>query len=83
MEDDGQAIVTEEGITAMVFSHAKCRDFLEDNAEIDPDLLRIIREMTSHLEVSERNRQGVGKQGKGKIHHCCPLLSNCLMLFMA
>ena len=38
----------------MVFSHAKCRDFLEDNAEIDPGLLRIIREMTSHLEVSER-----------------------------
>lgn len=53
-EDGGRAIVTEEGIVAMVFSYARNRDFLLGATALDPDLLLRIREMTSHLEVHAR-----------------------------
>ena len=54
VEDGGRAIVIEEGITAMVFSHAEQRNFLDGIQKLDHDLLRTIRGMTKHLEVSAR-----------------------------
>ena len=51
VEDGGRAIVIEEGIAAMVFSYAERRNFLEGAEGVDYDLLRTIKDMTSHLEV--------------------------------
>ena len=54
VEDGGRAIVIEEGISAMVFSYAERRNFLEGAEGLNYDLLRTIKDMTSHLEVSAR-----------------------------
>ena len=54
VEDGGRAIVTEEGITAMIFGHAKTHNFFH-NHSIDLDLIRVVRNTVSHLEVKERN----------------------------
>ena len=54
VEDGGRAIVIEEGISAMVFSYAERRNFLEGAEGVNYDLLRTIKDMTSHLEVSTR-----------------------------
>ena len=54
VEDGGRAIAIEEGISAMVFSFAERRSFLEGTKEVNYDLLRTIRDMTAHLEVSCR-----------------------------
>lgn len=51
VEDGGRAIVIEEGISAMVFSYAERRDFLDGAGVVNYELLRTIKEMTSHLEV--------------------------------
>jgi hypothetical protein len=52
VEDGGRAIVTEEGISALVFTYATQHAMLEGITSIDGDLLKTIRRMTSHLEVS-------------------------------
>ena len=54
VEDGGRALVIEEGISAMVFSYAERRNFLEGSEEVDYGILRTIKEMTEHLEVSCR-----------------------------
>ena len=54
VEDGGRAIVIEEGIAAMVFSYAERRNFLEGAEGVNYDLLRTIKDMTSHLEVASR-----------------------------
>ncbi len=54
VEDGGRAIVIEEGISAMVFSYAERRSFLEGAEGVNYEMLRTIREMTAHLEVSCR-----------------------------
>ena len=54
VEDGGRAIVIEEGISAMVFSYAERRNFLDGAEAVDYDLLRTTKDMTSHLEVSAR-----------------------------
>ena len=54
VEDGGRALVIEEGISAMVFSYAERRSFLEGAEAVNYDLLRTIKDMTSHLEVSCR-----------------------------
>ena len=54
VEDGGRAIVIEEGISAMVFSYAERRNFLEGAEGVNYDLLRTIKDMTSHLEVNAR-----------------------------
>ena len=82
VEDGGRAIVIEEGITAMVFSYAERRNFLEGAEGVDYNLLRTIRDMTSHLEVSARTEgewalaimtgfdiwRQVRARGSGRIH---------------
>ena len=54
VEDGGRARVIEEGIAAMVFSYAERRNFLEGTERLDFELLRTIKDMTAHLEVSCR-----------------------------
>ena len=54
VEDGGRARVIEEGIAALVFSYAERRNFLDGAERVDYDLLRTIKDMTSHLEVSAR-----------------------------
>ena len=82
VEDGGRAIVIEEGISAMVFSYAERRNFLEGAEGVNYELLRTIKEMTSHLEVSARTEgeweraimagfdiwRQVKAKGKGQIH---------------
>ncbi|MDB9349860.1 nucleoside triphosphate pyrophosphohydrolase family protein [Nodularia spumigena] len=53
VEDGGRAVAIEEGISALVFSYAKDHDFLEGVKVIDYQLLKTIKNMTSHLEVSQ------------------------------
>ncbi|NET69605.1 MAG: nucleoside triphosphate pyrophosphohydrolase family protein [Sphaerospermopsis sp. SIO1G2] len=52
VEDGGRAVAIEEGIAALVFSYAKDHDFLEGVSTLDYQLLKTIKSMTSHLEVS-------------------------------
>jgi NTP pyrophosphatase (non-canonical NTP hydrolase) len=52
VEDGGRAIAIEEGISALMFSYAKDHDFLKGISEIDYELLKTIKNMTAHLEVS-------------------------------
>ena len=54
VEDGGRALVIEEGIAAMVFSYAERRNYLEGAEAVDYNLLRTIKDMTAHLEVSCR-----------------------------
>ena len=54
VEDGGRAIVVEEGISAMVFSYAERRDFLNGAEGVNYETLRTIKDMTSHLEVNCR-----------------------------
>lgn len=54
--DNKRAIVTEEGIAAMVFSYAERRNFLQGHTGIDPPLLERITEMTARFEVSTKTR---------------------------
>ncbi len=82
VEDGGRAIVIEEGISAMVFSYAERRNFLEGAEGVNYDLLRTIKDMTSHLEVNARTEgdweraimtgfdiwRQVKAQGRGRIH---------------
>lgn len=52
VEDGGRAIVTEEGISALVFAYASDHNALEGVQSIDYDVLKAIRIMTSKFEVS-------------------------------
>ena len=52
VEDGGRAIVTEEGISALVFAYASDHALLEGVAHIDYDLLKSIRVLTAKFEVS-------------------------------
>ncbi len=51
VEDGGRAIATEEGVSAMIFAYAKDYNWLEGKASLSSELLRMIRNMTAHLEV--------------------------------
>lgn len=82
VEDGGRAIVIEEGISAMVFSYAERRNFLKSAESVNYELLRTIKDMTSHLEVSCRTEgdweraiitgfdiwREVRARGKGQLH---------------
>jgi len=52
VEDGGRAKAIEEGIAALVFGYAKDHGLLEGIDTLDYQLLRTIKNMTSHLEVS-------------------------------
>jgi NTP pyrophosphatase (non-canonical NTP hydrolase) len=55
VQDGGRAQVIDEGVSALVFEYAKHRKWLEGVQEIDYQLLRTIKGLTSFLEVSERS----------------------------
>ena len=52
VEDGGRAIATEEGISAMIFAYARDYNFLEGKSSVSSELLRMIKNMARHLEVS-------------------------------
>jgi NTP pyrophosphatase (non-canonical NTP hydrolase) len=53
VEDGGRAAVIEEGIAALVFDYARRHRMLEGVSVLDFQLLRTIKDMTSHLEVKQ------------------------------
>jgi len=55
VEDGGRAKVIDEGLIALIFSYASKRNLLNGIDTIDYSLLRTIKEMTDHLEVSCRS----------------------------
>lgn len=52
VEDGGRAIVTEEGISALVFAYATDHAALDGVSRVDYDLLKSIRILASKFEVS-------------------------------
>lgn len=52
VEDGGRAAVIEEGIVALIFDYGKKHNFLDGVGGIDEELLKTIREVSSHLEVA-------------------------------
>jgi NTP pyrophosphatase (non-canonical NTP hydrolase) len=52
IEDGGRAIATEEGLSAMIFAYARDYNFLEGKSSVSTELLRMIKNMAMHLEVS-------------------------------
>ncbi len=55
VEDGGRAQVIDEGIAALVFDYAKGHRWLEGVTDLDYQLLRTIKGITSLLEVRERS----------------------------
>ena len=55
VEDGGRAVAIEEGISAMVFAYASQHRMLDGVSTIEDSVLRTIRDMTGHLEVSVRS----------------------------
>lgn len=53
VEDGGRAAVIEEGVVALAFDYARRHHFLDGVAAVDFQLLRTIKDMTSHLEVRQ------------------------------
>lgn len=54
VEDGGRAAAIEEGLVALIWSHARDHNFYEGVGSVDDDLLRIVQAMTAHLEVADR-----------------------------
>jgi NTP pyrophosphatase (non-canonical NTP hydrolase) len=52
VEDGGRAIATEEGLSTMIFAYARDYNWLEGKSSVSTELLRMVKNMTSHLEVS-------------------------------
>jgi NTP pyrophosphatase (non-canonical NTP hydrolase) len=55
VEDGGRAKVVDEGISALVFDYARVHGWLEHGPDLDYQLLRTIKGMTSRLEVKQRS----------------------------
>ena len=53
VEDGGRAAVIEEGVVALAFDYARRHRFLDGVNALDFQLLRTIKDMTSHLEVRQ------------------------------
>lgn len=53
VEDGGRAAVIEEGVAALAFDYARRHHMLEGVSVLDFQLLRMIKDMTSHLEVKQ------------------------------
>jgi NTP pyrophosphatase (non-canonical NTP hydrolase) len=54
VEDGGRAAVIEEGVAALAFDYARRHRMLVGVNTLDFQLLRTIKDMTSHLEVCQR-----------------------------
>lgn len=53
VEDGGRAKAIEEGISALVFEYAEDHNFLAEVKQIDYKILKIIKSLTSRLEVTQ------------------------------
>lgn len=53
VEDGGRAVVIEEGIAAIAFAYATHHNMLDGVSVLDAQLLRTVKDMTSHLEVRQ------------------------------
>jgi NTP pyrophosphatase (non-canonical NTP hydrolase) len=53
VEDGGRAAVIEEGVAALAFEYSRRHRMLAGIGTLDFQLLRTIKDMTSHLEVSQ------------------------------
>ena len=53
VEDGGRASVIEEGVAALAFDYARRHNMLVGVSVLDFQLLRTIKDMTSHLEVKQ------------------------------
>ncbi|MCY4107974.1 MAG: nucleoside triphosphate pyrophosphohydrolase family protein [Chloroflexi bacterium] len=53
VEDGGRAAVIEEGIAAVAFAYATRHNMLDGVSVLDSQLLRTVKDMTSHLEVRQ------------------------------
>lgn len=53
VEDGGRAIATEEGVSAMIFAYVRDYNFMEGKKSVSSGLLRMIKNMVRHLEVSD------------------------------
>lgn len=53
VEDGGRAAVIEEGVAALAFNYARRHHMLDGVNTLDFQLLRTIKDMTSHLEVNQ------------------------------
>jgi NTP pyrophosphatase (non-canonical NTP hydrolase) len=53
VEDGGRAAVIEEGVAALAFDYARRHHMLAGVSALDFQLLRMIKDMTSHLEVGQ------------------------------
>lgn len=62
-EDGGRAQVIDEAISAFVFSEASRNNFFENVDSIDYSIIRMIKQLTSHLEV----RKSSGKEWENAI----------------
>lgn len=51
VQDGARAVYTEEGLSTLIFAYAKDHNWLEGNASVSSELLRMIRNITAHLEV--------------------------------
>ena len=51
VQDGARALYTEEGLSTLIFAYARDYNWLEGKASVSSDLLRMLRNMTSHLEV--------------------------------
>jgi len=52
VEDGGRAAVIDEGVAALIFDYARHHGFLDGVTDLDYNLLRTVKSVTSHLEVS-------------------------------
>jgi NTP pyrophosphatase (non-canonical NTP hydrolase) len=57
VEDGGRAKVIEEGVAHLVFSYAGGGALFDGATSVPSELLRIIKNMTAHLEVSIRSQK--------------------------
>jgi len=55
VEDGARALVTEEGVSAVVFSHARDYSLFERTISVNYELLRTVRSMTAPFEVRCRS----------------------------
>jgi NTP pyrophosphatase (non-canonical NTP hydrolase) len=81
VEDGGRGFAIDEGISALVFAYARDHGWMKGIRAVDNELLRTIKAMTSHLEVSSRTTwewqqailmgydvwREVAKNGKGEV----------------
>lgn len=54
VEDGGRASAIEEGLSALIFDYAKSHSFLKNVERVDYELLKTIKNLTTHLEVEKR-----------------------------